>query len=71
MERALAVDVARAQGVRANALRLLGVLTEQRRDLERATALFSEALAYFRRSGDVPGEAACLNSLGVVARNQS
>ena len=70
LERALAVDVARAQGVRANALRLLGVLTEQRRDLERATALFSEALAYFRRSGDVSGEAACLNGLGVVARNQ-
>jgi len=70
LERALAVDVVGAQDVRATALRLLGVLMEQRRDLERASALFAEALAYFRRSGDSSGEAACLNSLGVVARNQ-
>lgn len=68
LERALAVPVAGAQDLRAKALRLLGVLIEQRRDLRRAAELFTEALGYFRRSGDSSQEAACLNSLGVVAR---
>lgn len=54
---------------RARALRLIGIMMEQQRHLERARALFEEALDLFRNIGDRSGEASCLNSLGVVNRS--
>ena len=70
LERALANQVDGMDDVRANGLRLLGVLMEQRGNLERATQLFEEALMGFRSMGDRVREGACLNSLGVVARSR-
>ena len=70
LERVLANQVEGLEDVRANGLRLLGVLMEQRGKLERATQLFEEALASFRSMGDRVREGACLNSLGVVARSR-
>jgi len=70
LERALANQVDGLEDVRANGLRLLGVLMEQRGNLERATELFEMALASFRSRGDRVREGACLNSLGVVARSR-
>jgi len=69
LERTLAGRVEGLEDVRANGLRLLGVLMDQRGDLERATQLFEEALVGFRSMGDRVREGACLNSLGVVARS--
>jgi tetratricopeptide (TPR) repeat protein len=69
LERTLANRVEGLEDARANGLRLLGVLTDQRGDLERAAGLFEEALASFRSMGDRAREGACLNSLGVVARS--
>ena len=69
LERTLANRVEGLEDARANGLRFLGVLMEQRGDLERAARLFEEALASFRSMGDRVREGACLNSLGVVARS--
>ena len=69
LERTLANPVEGLEDARANGLRLLGVLMDQRGDLERAARLFEEALGSFRSMGDRVREGACLNSLGVVARS--
>ncbi|MGH2826745.1 MAG: tetratricopeptide repeat protein, partial [Actinomycetota bacterium] len=69
LERTLASPVEGLEDVRANGLRLLGVLMDQRGDLQRSNQLFEEALVSFRSSGDRVREGACLNSLGVVARS--
>jgi predicted ATPase/class 3 adenylate cyclase len=69
LERALAAADSAPEDVRSHALRRLGVLMDQQGRRERARELFEEALAYFRKSGDRAGEAACLNSLGIVARS--
>jgi predicted ATPase/class 3 adenylate cyclase len=69
LDRTLANRVEGLEDARANGLRLLGVLMDQRGDLERAARLFEEALASFRSIGDRVHEGACLNSLGVVARS--
>jgi predicted ATPase/class 3 adenylate cyclase len=69
LDRTLANRVEGLEDARANGLRLLGVLMDQRGDLERAARLFEEALASFRSMGDRVREGACLNSLGVVARS--
>ena len=55
--------------VRANALRLLGVLMDQQKNLDRARDVLREALSYFQKLGDRKGEASTLNSLGVVTRS--
>ncbi|MGH2775962.1 MAG: tetratricopeptide repeat protein [Actinomycetota bacterium] len=70
LERTLANHVEGLEDVLANGLRLLGVLMDQRGDLERATQLFEEALNSFRSRNDRVREGACLNSLGVVARSR-
>ena len=70
LQRALEVAAGAPQRLRADALRLLGVLMEQRRHLDGARELFEEALVYYRDSGDREGESKCLNSLGVVARSR-
>jgi predicted ATPase/class 3 adenylate cyclase len=70
LERALADAVEAPEGVRANALRQLGVLMEQQHRLDRAREVLEEALAYFRDDGNRVEEAKCLNSLGVVARSR-
>ncbi|MDQ3617006.1 MAG: tetratricopeptide repeat protein [Actinomycetota bacterium] len=69
LERALARAIEPPVDVEATALRMLGVLTEQRRDFDRAIDLFERALELYRREQDRPGEAACLNSLGVTTRS--
>jgi predicted ATPase/class 3 adenylate cyclase len=69
LDRTLANRVEGLEDSRANGLRLLGVLMDQRGDLERAARLFEEALASFRSMGNRAREGACLNSLGVVARS--
>ncbi|MGI8707795.1 MAG: ATP-binding protein [Actinomycetota bacterium] len=70
LERALAVGGERAPARdRARALRLLGIMMEQQRHLERARSLFGEALELFRKIGDRGGEASSLNSLGVLTRS--
>jgi tetratricopeptide (TPR) repeat protein len=68
LERLLKLDSQAAPAVRANALRRLGVLLEQLRDPDAATAPLQEALQIYRDLGDRAGEAGCLNSLGIVAR---
>lgn len=68
--KALAASSSSPDELRAEGLRLLGVLKESQRDLDAATELFEEALDLFKTSGDRAGEAACLNSLGVVARSR-
>jgi len=69
LEKTLANRVEGLEDARANGLRLLGVLVDQRGELGRAARLFEEALASFRSMGDRVREGACLNSLGVVARS--
>ena len=69
LERTLANRVEGLEDVRANGLRLLGVLMDQFGDLHRAAELFEEALTSFRARGDRAREGACLNSLGVVSRS--
>jgi predicted ATPase/class 3 adenylate cyclase len=69
LERALAAAPTAAPVERATALRWAGVLLEHQRRLEPARARFEEALGLFVAEGDTAGEAACLNSLGVVARS--
>ena len=70
LERALTTAAEAPEEVRAGAVRLLGVLMELQRRFEVAEELFEEALASFRRQGDRAGEAASLNSLGIVARSR-
>jgi predicted ATPase/class 3 adenylate cyclase len=53
----------------APALRMYGVLTEQRRRFDEAAEVLDRALALYQRLGDPDGEAKALNSLGVVARS--
>ncbi len=68
LERAVAVAGDAPPRERATALRWLGVLLEHQRRPDPARARFEEALDLFVAEGDRAGEAACLNSLGVVAR---
>ena len=70
LDKALAASSSSPDELRAQGLRLLGVLKESQRDLDTATQLFEQALDLFRTSGDRAGEAACLNSLGVAARSR-
>ncbi|MQA99677.1 MAG: tetratricopeptide repeat protein [Actinobacteria bacterium] len=70
LERAIAMVPADPEPSRALAMRLLGVLKEQQRHTEEAAALFYEALGDYTQLGDLPGQAACLNSLGVVMRGR-
>jgi predicted ATPase/class 3 adenylate cyclase len=70
LERALKTPDGAPEALRARGLRMLGVLMELQRRFDRANELFEEALASFRQRGDRAGEAACLNSLGIVARSQ-
>lgn len=51
----------------ANALRLLGVVAQERRDDARAVALLEESAARFRELGDKRGLALTLGSLGTMA----
>jgi predicted ATPase len=59
-----------ARPSRALALRQLGVLKELHRNVDEARALFDEALDLYRTLGDELGQAACLNSIGVVVMAQ-
>ncbi|MBA3431029.1 MAG: tetratricopeptide repeat protein [Actinobacteria bacterium] len=70
LERAVTTAVGAPEELRASGLRLLGVLMEVQRRFDRASELFEEALVSFRQRGDRTGEAACLNSLGIVARSR-
>lgn len=69
LERALSQAVDAPDKLRADALRLLGALMDQQKKLDRAGEVLQEALGYFQKSGDRRGEAAALNSLGVVTRS--
>jgi len=69
LERALSKAVDAPDKLRADALRLLGALMDQQKRLNRAGEVLQEALGYFQKSGDRRGEAAALNSLGVVTRS--
>ncbi len=52
---------------RAKALRLAGILSEERGLYGRAAELYEEGLALYRRLGDREGVASSLNSLGTLA----
>ncbi len=69
LDRALAAVPEPPPELEARAVRMLGVLAEQARDLDRATRLLHRALELFRELGDRSGEGKCLNSLGVAARS--
>ena len=69
LERALAVCAAPEREVEARARRLLGVMHEQRQELDPARDQMSRALQLYRELGDEDGEAKSLNSLGVIARS--
>jgi len=69
LDRALSTAVDPPEEVRALALRMLGVLKEQRREFDRAIELFEQALSLYRDAEDRSGEAACLNSLGIAMRS--
>ncbi|MGZ4458389.1 MAG: tetratricopeptide repeat protein [Nocardioidaceae bacterium] len=69
LDRALSAAVAPPADVEARALRMLGVLTEQRREYDRAEISLRRALALYQQLGDRRGEARSLNSLGVLARS--
>jgi predicted ATPase/DNA-binding SARP family transcriptional activator len=51
----------------AKALHACGVLYNEMGALEQAQQRFQESLALRRQTGDKPGQAACLNSLGAIA----
>jgi predicted ATPase/class 3 adenylate cyclase len=68
LERAVASAPGAPPAERAGAVRWLGVLLEHQRRPGPARARFEEAMAVYVAEGDRAGEAACLNSLGVVAR---
>jgi predicted ATPase/class 3 adenylate cyclase len=69
LERALETAANAPEELRAQALRMLGALMDQRQNNARARELFEEALAYFRRTGNRLEQVKCLNGLGLVARN--
>ncbi|QNN52943.1 ATP-binding protein [Nocardioides mesophilus] len=69
LERALAAVPEPPADAEARALRELGIMREQRQDLDRAAELLTRAMQLYREMGDRAGEAKCLNSLGVVARS--
>ena len=69
LDRALAAVPDPPAGLAAKALRMLGIMCEQRQELDRATVLLTQAVALFHDLGDLTGEAKGLNSLGVVARS--
>jgi tetratricopeptide (TPR) repeat protein len=68
LAQALAAAPDAPEVLRANALRLLGVLMDQQQNLDRAWELFQEAHVIFQKLGDRAGEAKSLNSMGIVAR---
>ena len=70
LERALAAEPHAPPAERAKALHHLGVLCDERGDLERAALVLEESLALGRVAGDRRALAATLNSLGIVARNE-
>ncbi|MBN3949268.1 MAG: tetratricopeptide repeat protein [Nostoc sp. NMS7] len=55
---------------KAFAIRLQGVIAQQRQDWAEAERLYQEALAIYRELGDEECEAIALNDLGRVAQNQ-
>ncbi|MEH1831830.1 MAG: tetratricopeptide repeat protein [Nostoc sp.] len=55
---------------KALAIRLQGLITEQRQDWAEAERLFQEALAIYRELGEEEREAIALNDLGGVAQSQ-
>jgi predicted ATPase/class 3 adenylate cyclase len=69
LERALAAAVDPGAATRADALRMLGQMHEQRRDPGEAAALLTQAADLYRGLGDRHGEADCLDALGMVARS--
>ena len=69
LDAALAAAVQPPVEVQARALRMLGVLTEQRREYDRAREVLGRALELYQELGDARGEARSLNSLGVLARS--
>ena len=69
LERALDAAVDPPVELEAWALRMLGVLNEQRSRPEEAIALFERALAIYRSMNDRAGEASCLNGLGIALRS--
>jgi predicted ATPase len=66
LESALQRDPGGSPAARAKALRMFGVLLEERSQQERAVELFNEALSIYRELGDSMKIAGTLNSLGVA-----
>jgi predicted ATPase len=66
LEEAIAGDPGGFPAERAKALRMLGVLFEERLQTTRAVELFNESLAIYRELGDDKRIAGTLNSLGVA-----
>ncbi len=69
LERALAAAADPSEDLKADALRMLGVMSESRQDLDRARELLTQARALYQKLGDRSGEARTLNSLAVVDRS--
>ena len=69
LERALAGAQDPPPSLEALALRTLGVMAEQRQELDRADGLMARSLQLYRRLGDRVGEAHSRNALGLVARS--
>ncbi len=67
LEALLSHDQGASPGVRAKALRAVGVLTIEQGDYGPAEAFLDEALALHRETGDAYGTAFTLNALGSVA----
>ncbi|MCM0590437.1 MAG: tetratricopeptide repeat protein [Gloeotrichia echinulata DVL01] len=55
---------------KATAIRLQGLIAEQRQNWAEAQGLYQEALAIYRELGEEDDEAIALNNLGGVARSQ-
>ncbi|QNN54473.1 ATP-binding protein [Nocardioides mesophilus] len=66
LERAVARADDPPKATKALALLTLGMMSEQREQLERATALLTEARELYRQAGDRDGEAHSLNGTGIV-----
>ena len=66
LEQALARTSEPPPGAKALALLTLGMMSEQREELDRAMRLLGEARALYRQTGDRDGEARCLNGTGIV-----
>ena len=67
LERALTEANDAPDATRALALLTLGMMSEQREELDRATELLAQARNLYQRAGDRAGEARCLNGTGIVA----